>query len=577
MRSLFVSGGVVALAAAACGPSNGGGGACKDDLLPGDLVITEVLADYAGPPGGSGADAGKEWFEIYNASGRPLELEGLKVTHSRPDGSKAKSHTMGKVTIDPGQYLVLGNSVADLLPPYVDYGYSADLGDLFNTDGGKLRMACGDAEIDAATYEAVRAGHSRQLSAASPPDYTFNDIAANWCEAKETQYEPNNFGTPGQDNDCVPVVAGACNDNGTMREIVPPKEGELVITEIMAKPTAVSATVGQWFEVKALADVDLNGLGLDRANDNNIAPEVLTSPNCMRVTAGSYVVFARSSDPLMNGGLTTAGTFKFTLNPTTVTPDVRLLHGATIIDAVTWTTSTSGASLSLDPDFTEATANDDPANFCNGTAPYNMSGASTDRGTPGAANPKCALVPQAGQCIANGVLRAVVKPAAGQLVITEFLANPAGTGTDATQEWFEITNTGATAFDVNGLGLKGNAAGINVVQSAECKSVAPGGFALFAHTIDPLQNGGLPDVDGTFTFALAQSNGSITVLDGATPLDAITWTTGILDGVSKQLDPNKTNTTDNDVPANFCNAKAAQQYNPEIANFGTPKAVNACL
>src|SRR5258707_15847907 len=86
---------------AACGPGDGGNG-CKDHILPGDLVITEVFADFKAPVGGSGTDTGKEGFEIYNASDRPIQLQGVTVTHSRPDGSKGNSHTMVDVTIAPG-------------------------------------------------------------------------------------------------------------------------------------------------------------------------------------------------------------------------------------------------------------------------------------------------------------------------------------------------------------------------------------------------------------------------------------------------------------------------------------------
>src|SRR5690349_389793 len=78
---------------AACGPSSSGG-ACKDQILAGDLVITEVFADFQAPSGGTGTDTGKEWFEIYNNADHPLDLKGLTIVHSRPDGSKAMEHKM---------------------------------------------------------------------------------------------------------------------------------------------------------------------------------------------------------------------------------------------------------------------------------------------------------------------------------------------------------------------------------------------------------------------------------------------------------------------------------------------------
>lgn len=577
---VLVLGTAAALLGSACGP-DAKAGDCTDSLLAGDLVITEVFADRKAPPGSGGTDEGKEWFEIFNASDRPVELEGLTLVHARPDGSRAKSHVMKAVTVAPGQYFTLGNSADDLLAAYVDYGYSADLGDLFNTDGGRLTLACGTSEIDTATYEAVVQGASRQLTAAQPPDYTLNDDPNSWCEAKDTEFEVGNFGTPGSENDCTPVIVGQCNDGGTMRDAIPPVVGDLVITEVMPNPAAVADGDGEWFEIYANNAFDLNGVFLDRAGDTT-NPRAIESADCIHVAAGSYAVFAHGADTAVNGNLSPVlGTFSFALvDGSAASPgDVRVLVGAEVIDAITWTSTRSGRSHALDPDLTDPIANDSESNFCDGATVYNTVGATMDYGTPGAANEQCTLLPPAGMCDDNGTIRTIVKPTAGQLVITEFLANPAGTGLDATQEWFEITNTAAAAFDLNGLGLKGNASTINVIQAAECKSVAPSGFALFAHSTDPLVNGMLPEVDATFSFSLAQGSaatpGSITVLDGTTPLDAVTWTSSG-DGASDQLRPGNTTTTDNDVAANFCRSTAAQEYG-SAANFGTPGATNVCL
>ena len=566
----------LSLTFSACGPADSSTG-CKDKFVSGDLVITEVFADFQAPSGGAGTDDGKEWFEIYNNTERPLDLLGLTIVHSRPDGSKAQSHTMTEVVIAPGQYFTLGNATSDLVPAYVDYGYSADLGGFYNTDGGELALKCGDSEIDSATYDGVKAGHSRELGDGTAPDYTLNDDQANWCQGDDTEFDPGNFGTPGGENDCQPVVVGACSDGGSMRDTVPPAIGDLVITELMPKPKEVSSTLGQWFEVKAMKDVDLNGVGLDRANDNNIKPEIIDNADCVHLNANEYAVFVRNADFTMNGGVQAMGTFTFSLNPA-ATPDLQLVYGTDVIDAVTWTTSTTGASLSLAPGVTDAASNDDEANFCNGSVLYNT----MDFGTPGMDNTACPVVVQPGQCLDNGTPRTIVKPAAGAIVINEILANPALTGTDAAQEWFEVANTGAAAFDLNGLTVKGTAVTGNTVSSPDCKSIAAGGFGVFAHSTDPMTNGGIPVVDATFTFALGNSNGSLSVLDGTTVLDVVTWGSSTqVDGLSIQLQPTHTNVTDNDdaTPTNttdYCKAVAGQMYGT-ATNGGTPGAVNVCM
>jgi len=532
-------------------------------------VITEVFADYKAAAGSTGVDTGKEWFEIYNAADHPIQLQGMTITHSRPDGSKGNSHTMTDVTIDVGQYLTLGNSTPDLLPPYVQYGYSADLGDFFNTDGGKLALDCGGTEIDSATYDSIKEGHSRQLTAAQPPDYTLNDDPTNWCEGDLTEFDAGNFGTPGQDNDCTPVLQGMCNDGGTMRAVVSPMPGDLVITEVMPNPSVVSDTTGEWFEAKVIHDVDLNGVGLDRAGDT-AKPDVITSPDCVHVAAGGYALFAKSTDITMNGNLPVPvhGTFKFSMVTGTVSApgDVQILVGTTVIDAITWTKSSNGKALQLDPDLIDPISNDDPSNFCDATTAYN----GADLGTPAADNTQCTTLPPAGMCLDNGTLRAIVKPAAGQLVITEVMANPK---TEPAQEWFEVTNTGAAAFDLNELGLDraGDTRAPDVIHAADCKSVAPGGFALFARSADPTTNGMLPPPDATFGFSLVNSAGDVQVLDGTTVLDAVTYAT-TTDGVALQLDPDHFTAADNDVAANFCAATAPYG---DMTNKGTPRAANA--
>lgn len=572
---------------AACGPDEAGG-ACKDSFVAGDLVVTEVFADFAAPEGGTGTDDGKEWFEVYNNSDRPVSLKGVSVVHSKIDGSKPATHVIDDVTIAPGQFFTLGNATQDLIPAYVDYGFSADLGDFYNTGGGMLALKCGEQEIDSAIYDAVKSGHARQLTNNSPPDYTLNDDQVNWCEAKDTEFETNNFGTPGADNDCAPVIAGACSDGNGMRDAVPPSVGDIVITEFMPKPSAVGATVGQWVEVTALKDLDLNGVGIDRANDSSAA-DVINSPSCVHMTAGSYALFARSSDMSMNGGLTTVGTFDFSINPTS-NADLQIVLGATVIDAVTWATSTTSRSKQLDPDFMTSSGNDDQASFCDAQTTYNA----PDRGTPGAANEQCPAVAPPGMCLDNNVPRAIRKPQnLTDLVITEVLANPAGTmtGVDAAQEWFEIKNVGTMDFDLNELILKNSTSPTATgypIQIAACKNVAPNAYALFAHHTDTALNGGLVGVDVTFTFSLGNSTGAVQFYDGTTLLDSFSWPTATYarDGQSRQLKPANTNTTDNDVasapscatagqPCYFCDGQAGQVYG-SAANLGTPKAANVC-
>jgi hypothetical protein len=557
-------------------------------MLAGDLVITEVMADFAAPTGSSGTDDGREWFEIFNNTDRPLSLKGLTVVHSRPDGSKSATHTMDDVTVGPGQYFTLGNATQDLVPPYVDYGYGADLGDFFNTDGGKLALKCDTSTIDEAIYDSVRSGHTRQLSSTVAPDYAANDVAENWCEATGQEFEPNNFGTPGQESDCAPVIMGACSDSGTMRPAVAPNPGDLVITEIMPDPNGTD-TEREWVEIKAINSFDLNGVGMGRITDTT--PDSLAAlPECVPIAGGSYVVFAHNFDmsDTGNAGLpagSVVGLFSTALPQ--ANGDIQLSSpSGVVLDAVSWVSERAGKSLALDPDVIDTTANDDPANFCDGSATYGTGG----MGTPGAANTNCVAVAPPGKCdTGGGSFRDIVKPQTGDLVITEIMANPKN---EPAEEWFEITNVGSAPFDLNGLGLDRpgdttpNKGAPAVVTLNDCTQLMPGGYAIFAK--QAMNNGGITPV-ATFTMSLTNSTGaqlqvvdpsSCSLVDTAYVCTAIydiaTWGT-THDGQSMQLKPGSINATANDTTTNYCEAVAAQPYGTTTGNYGTPGVVNVCM
>jgi len=549
---------------AACGPS--------DDttdctgLVAGTLVVSEVQADYDAPTGASGADTGHEWFEIYNASSTPVELAGVVVEHMRPSETVGKTHTLRAVTIPANGYLVLGNVIPEAAPAHVDYGYGADLGDLYNADGGKLTLSCGGVVIDEAIYDSVEPGHTRTLDGKQAPDYQTNDSQAAWCNAAEdpsAEYEPTNFGTPGAPNqECMNVVPGQCDDGGTMRSTVPPMPGDLTITEVMPDPAATGDATGEWVEVLVNRDVDLNDLGVAGASGT---PVVLASQTCVRATAGTYLVFARSTDMAMNGGLPRVDGGTVSLTNTNGT--VRLLMGATELDSITWPSARAGKSVQLTAGLTAPADNDLAANLCDGNAAYGAG----DQGTPGAANRDCGGS-MAGMCLdtGTGTMRPIVKPTAGQLVIDEWMPDPNHVS-DATGEWFEVK--ALAAVDLNGLQAGTTTLGATplVPAAGNCVRVAANGFAVFARTA---MNNGLPatlTVAGTFTFGLTNGASSFQIgIDGAN-LATATWAAASAVGASWMLDTDGTQ----------CTAAAANV--PTYANGattpgtdrGTPGAINS--
>ena len=79
--------------------------------------------------------------------------------------------------------------------------------------------------------------------------------------------------------------------------------GDLVITEIMQNPAAVSDANGEWFELYNATDgtVNLNGLTFTEDGGGNTFVIAVDVP----VDAGSYALLSNNGDPSTNGGLPT--------------------------------------------------------------------------------------------------------------------------------------------------------------------------------------------------------------------------------------------------------------------------------
>ena len=98
---------------------------------------------------------------------------------------------------------------------------------------------------------------------------------------------------------------------------------------------------------------------------------------CKPVSPGGFALFARSTDPAVNGMLPPVdATFGFTLADSG--GDVRVLDGGAVLDAVSWPTSTVGVSAQLVP------------RACAAITPY---GDGANAGTPRAPNVCASVAP----------------------------------------------------------------------------------------------------------------------------------------------------------------------------------------
>jgi hypothetical protein len=173
------------------------------ELAPGDLVLSEVR----GPQSDSG-DFG-EWIELFNASGTPLGLTGLKVEVSKLDGSASASLLVraADVVVGVDGYVVLGRFDQDAEPAHVDYGYRADLDAPLFSSGAIYLTAC-EVEVDRIIYrELTELGTLALDGAIDPPSAEANNDETAFCvDATLDDANPSAGarGTPGEPNPVCP-------------------------------------------------------------------------------------------------------------------------------------------------------------------------------------------------------------------------------------------------------------------------------------------------------------------------------------------------------------------------------------
>jgi DNA/RNA endonuclease G (NUC1) len=225
-----------------------------------------------------------------------------------------------------------------------------------------------------------------------------------------------------------------------------PLKPQLVINEIMADPAVTADADGEWLEVynRGREDVILTGWKLASLND-----VTQTVPAGVTVPAHGYVVFAKKTDPAVNGGVAAAWSFGGLNLANNATDWVALRSPANVTaDSVIWgATPTSGASRAV----IDAAADNTAANNANwklGTAVYS----GTNKGTPGAPNDGAATPPTS----TGPVATVVVSPATVTLApgaTRQFSATARDANGQVTATTFTWTSLNTTVATISAGGL----------------------------------------------------------------------------------------------------------------------------
>lgn len=551
-RSLLV---LAAVAAFSSCPPPASTDLCKGRVA-GDLVISEVMIDP------EGTDTGGEWIEIFNTLGTPLDLKGLTLYVRDTDGSGAKTHAIRAGTAPARGYFVLGDIRSGPNPSWVNYAYADGLGSMGNARG-VVGIRCGTTTLAEFTYTSTaKAQRSRMLDGANDPTSTIAAVEANYCDTPAgAVYFGNNSGTPGMKNpQCAPeATLGTCIENGAVRAMTAPGQGDLVINEVMSSPSAVSDTTGEWIELYAQADVDLNDVTISTTTSSTR----IDSPDCIRVQNGEYVLLARSDNPFLNGSLPAPKYVFSSLTLADSPQQLSLGRGDAGIDSVSLLAATAGKSWQLDPSRKDPVSNDDPANFCAASQRW-VPDAGGDFGSPGVANPSCGNVID---CTGR---------AAGDFVITEVMLDP--DGTDTGNEWIELFNTGGATADLTGLTLyKRNVDGSGEVTHPLTGGAVPAnGYWVMGDVRTGTNPAWINYTYGAGLGALANTSGVVGVRCGTLVLAEHTYTVPAKSRRARMLDGAQPPTPAFAIEANYCDTPPGTLYFGN--NAGTPGSANpACI
>jgi len=230
MRTVCVA--LVVVASAGC--SRPPLGEFCPDVAEGELVITEIR----GPQ--TGGDNRGQWFEVYNASDRTVDLQGLRIEFynlqgALPPPGRPILVRAEALSVQPEQYVTFGHHDSAILPAFVDYTFindyfgdpnldddeiitllelglePEDFGDRLPKDlerGGRIDLVACDVLIDRVRYTSLPREGTLSFDGVLEPDAEDNDDLENFCtnEAEEELMpgEPRTFiglpGTPQEEN-----------------------------------------------------------------------------------------------------------------------------------------------------------------------------------------------------------------------------------------------------------------------------------------------------------------------------------------------------------------------------------------
>lgn len=412
------------------------------------------------------------------------------------------------------------------------------------------------------------------------------DLCQPQCEGRECGPD----GCGGTCGSCIATML--CLEEGVC---VPPAStpatGDLVITEMMINPKAVSDDAGEWFEIRNTTghSIALTGLQVtDEGSDGFVVESEI------QVGPGKHFVFGRVAEIGLNGGVGVDHLWtQFELANTE--DEIVLTFDGVLLDRVAWNadwTIPEGASLSLPPEQQTPETNNNPTDWCAANTPI-LSEAG-DMGTPGAINldcqgtvcePNCtdkecgpdgcggscgscmdAIPCVAGQCVTGGE-----PPQVGDLLVNELMVNPKASADDR-GEYIEVWNHTAHKVLLSNLVVRDLETDSFTIEASLL--VQPFGYVVLGRNTDVELNGGV-EVDYLYgnKMTLANNADEVVLEWEGTVIDSVAYsneTWPVAEGASMVLDPWVADVELNDLPDAWCAATVPMP----MGDRGSPGAEN---
>jgi hypothetical protein len=171
-----------------------------DERAPtlGDLVITEIMKN----PDPTSDDYG-EWFELVNAAGDALALDGLEVVDAGGTGFTLTTEAV----LEPAEVYLLAPSDDTTQNGGITPDYVYDIDDLrLSNSDDEIVLLAGGVLIDEVAYDNDFPDDSGKSLSLDPTGFSSsrNDDPDYWCEGDGEYGTDGNQGTPGEINDTCP-------------------------------------------------------------------------------------------------------------------------------------------------------------------------------------------------------------------------------------------------------------------------------------------------------------------------------------------------------------------------------------